>query len=230
MRISRWVMLAIPALATVGSLTLYAGQGERPEPGVKAAEAQQMRMGGMGHEGRKHMEMSSAAQDKMGHGQMPMGQMDGAQGPIHITREQLHESGGVPPGWYFRLPVGDVEAGREVFIAMKCFTCHGVEGEKFPAYKRDVGDVGPDLTGMGPMHPPEYLAEAVLHPSAVVITGDGFAGPDGLSKMPDYLDTLSLGEWVDLTAYLRSLKPKAGTSHGGGGMHKEVSRVHPAPR
>lgn len=212
MRTRRWVMIAIPVLAGIGSLILDTGPGEIPKPGVRPVTAQQMPMGGKGQGGKKEM--------KMGAGHMPMGRKQELQGPIHITRPELHEGGGVPPGWYFRVPAGDPEAGQEVFITMKCYTCHDVEGEKFPVHQRDVGDVGPDLTGMGPMHPAEYFAETVLNPSAVVITGEGFAGPDGLSKMPDYLDTLTLRDWVDLTAYLKGLK---GGAHGGGmdkGMHK----------
>ncbi len=135
----------------------------------------------------------------------PMGMP--ASGPIHITMEALHASGGVPPGWRFTLPPGDAAAGREVFIAMKCYTCHDVAGEKFPAHRRDVGEVGPGLTGMGGHHPAEYFAESILNPNAVILEGAGFTGPDRLSVMPEYLDSMSLRQLVDLVAYLRSLTP-----------------------
>ena len=41
---------------------------------------------------------------------------------------------GVPPGWQFTLP-SDPVAGREVFVAMKCYTCHTIAGEEFPLVK-----------------------------------------------------------------------------------------------
>lgn len=134
-------------------------------------------------------------------------------GPVRIMMEQLHAGGGVPPGWRFALPPGDPDVGREVFIAMKCYTCHEVAGEKFPAHKRDVGEVGPDLTGMGAHHPAEYLAEAILNPNAVILIDDPrYVGPDNLSIMPEYLDTLTLRELVDLVAYLKGLTPGAHTA------------------
>lgn len=143
------------------------------------------------------------------------------KGPVRVTMEALHASGGVPPGWKFTVPEGDPEAGREVFVKMKCYTCHNVSGEKFPAHKRDVGDVGPDLTGMGEHHPAEYLAESILNVNAVILTDDPkYTGPDKLSVMPEYLDTLTLRQWVDLVAYLKSLAPKAEIYVGEGEVRK----------
>lgn len=134
--------------------------------------------------------------------------------PIHITMEELHRLGGVPPGWKFTLPAGDPQAGRQVFITMECFSCHAVHGESFPAGKTERRP-GPDLTGMGQHHPPEYFAEAILEPNAVIITGPGYTGADGLSIMPSYRDLLTLQQWIDLVAYLESLTPKGGhSSHG----------------
>lgn len=138
----------------------------------------------------------------------------GLRGPIRITPEQLHQHGGVPPGWRFAFPPGDPRAGREVFIKMECYACHQVQGEKFPS-RAGEHRPGPDLTGLGERHPPEYLAEAILNPNAVIITGPGYTGQDGLSIMPSYADLLTLKEWVDLVAYLTSLTPKADGAHRG---------------
>lgn len=129
-----------------------------------------------------------------------------SKAPVKMTMEELHKHGGTPPGWKFTLPPGDPAVGREVYIAMKCFTCHDVAGEKFPAHKRDVGEVGPDLTGMGAHHPAEYFAEAILNPNTVILLGEGYTGQDELSIMPDYIDTLTVAQWIDLVAYLKSLR------------------------
>lgn len=63
--------------------------------------------------------------------------------------------------------------------------------------------------------PAEYLAEAILNPNAVIITEPGYTGQDGLSIMPSYADLLTLKEWADLVAYLKSLTPKADGPHRG---------------
>lgn len=125
--------------------------------------------------------------------------------PIRTTMEQLHHSGGVPPGWRFLLPPGDPAEGRKVYVAMKCFTCHEIKGERFPQEAKNPGDVGPELTGIGRPHPAEYLAETILNPNRVIIEGPGYTGPDGLSKMPDYTESMTLAKLIDLVAYLKSL-------------------------
>jgi hypothetical protein len=124
--------------------------------------------------------------------------------PLHITMEELHRLGGLPPGWKFTMPIGDPWEGRQVFIKMQCFSCHAIQGEQFPFDQKDAKP-GPNLTGMGSHHPAEYFAESILEPNEIIITGPGFTGPDGLSIMPSYRDTLTLQQWVDLVAYLKSL-------------------------
>lgn len=126
-----------------------------------------------------------------------------------ISMEELHRQGGVPRGWKFTLPAGDAKAGREVFGKLGCYKCHEVKPD-FPRGERSSGDVGPELTGMGTHHPAEYFAQSIVDPNAVILAGPGFVGPDGRSVMPDYRDTLTFTELVDLVAYLKSL---------GGGAH-----------
>jgi len=130
--------------------------------------------------------------------------------PLRTTMEEIHRRGGVPPGWRFLILPGDPVEGKKVYVAMKCYTCHEIKGEHFPQQAKEPGDVGPELTGMGQNHPAEYLAESILNPNRVIIEGPGFTGPDGLSKMPEYLDSLTLRQWVDLAAYLKSLTTGAG--------------------
>jgi putative copper resistance protein D len=121
--------------------------------------------------------------------------------PVRVTMEELHASGGVPPGWMFTPPPGDAARGRQIFVRLGCFACHAVAGESFPS----SSGLGPDLTGAGEHHPAGYLLESVINPNAVIVQGPGYAGPDGLSAMPSYADRLSVGELLDLVAYLRAL-------------------------
>jgi hypothetical protein len=46
---------------------------------------------------------------------------DHPKATIKITAEELHQLGGVPPGWQFRFPDGDRTAGRAVFAKLECY-------------------------------------------------------------------------------------------------------------
>jgi mono/diheme cytochrome c family protein len=124
-----------------------------------------------------------------------------AEHSTRTTMAALHASGGIPKGWLFTPPPGDVTKGREVFIRLQCFVCHAVGGEKFPP----TAAPGPDLTDLGDHHPAGYLLESILNPNAVIVDGPGYTGADGKSIMPDYRGRLSVNELVDLVAYLKSL-------------------------
>jgi putative copper export protein len=120
--------------------------------------------------------------------------------PVRITMTELHESGGAPRGWMFTPPPGDPDRGRRVFVRLPCYRCHAVQGADFPA----PSGAGPNLTGMGEHHPAGDLAESILNPNAVIVRGPGYTGPDGLSAMPDYRNSLRVDDLIDLVAYLRS--------------------------
>lgn len=137
--------------------------------------------------------------------------------PIKITAEELHRLGGVPPGWQFRFPDGDRTAGRAVFAKLECYQCHTIQGEPFPQTSASAGNIGPELTGMGGHHPVEYFAESILNPNAIIVTGPGYTGADGMSIMPDYRDTMTVAEFIDLLAYLQSLK--GGDAHDAEAHH-----------
>src|SRR5262245_50465404 len=139
------------------------------------------------------------------HGTTPPAATPSGAGPRRITMEELHRSGGVPPGWKFALPGGDAVKGRQVFVELECYKCHAVKGESFPASTGDAKNVGPELTGMGSQHPAEYFAESILAPNAVILDGPGYTGPDGKSIMPSFADSLTVTQLVDLVAFLKSL-------------------------
>jgi Cytochrome c len=130
--------------------------------------------------------------------------------PVRITMEELHKHGGVPPGWRLTVPSGDPTAGRDVFAKLECYKCHVIKGEQFPHATKSPKDAGPDLTGMGRHHPAEYFFESILNPNSVIVTGPGHTGPDGLSIMPDYRESLTVSDLINLVAYMGSL----GGEHG----------------
>jgi mono/diheme cytochrome c family protein len=141
-------------------------------------------------------------------GQQPAKPRPPAQAPARPPGDH-----GTPEGWKLTWPRGDSAKGREVFAKLECYSCHEVKGEKFPA-PTDKGKVGPELSMMGPLHEPEYFAEAIINPGAVIEKGKGYQAPDGSSKMPSFNDSLNVQELIDLVAFLRALKPPAGAPTG----------------
>jgi mono/diheme cytochrome c family protein len=121
---------------------------------------------------------------------------------VRVTMLALHQMGGVPPGWKLAVPPGNPDTGRQVFVDYGCPSCHRVAGEPFE--KDAEGGVGPALTGMGSHHPPEYFAESILNPDAVLVEGQGFISDGGRSTMPSYPD-MTLVQLADVVAYLSSL-------------------------
>ena len=152
------------------------------------------------------------------------GPLQPAEAVVH-ARPGRGEPHGTAEGWTFRLPEGDPKAGRRAFADFECYKCHQVPGENFPR-SGGTGDVGPDLSRMGPLHPAEYFAEAILNPNAVLTEGPGFLGPDGKSRMPSYTDSMTLQQLIDLVAYLRTLGAGPSPRPGAGGP-AAPGRGHP---
>src|SRR6266508_542686 len=164
---------------------------------------------------------STARAQHQGHGATPPAAAapQGAAAPRKVTMEELHRQGGVPRGWKFALPAGDPAKGRQLFADLECYKCHAIQGAGFPPGGGDAKSVGPELTGMGGMHPAEYFAESILSPNAVILEGPGYSGPDGTSIMPGYADSLSVTQLVDLVAFLKGLTG-GGHEHGAAPVEK----------
>jgi mono/diheme cytochrome c family protein len=98
--------------------------------------------------------------------------------------------------------------GRRLFVEMGCAGCHEIKGEDLPRFASGEPGVGPELSQMA-YHPPEFLAESIINPNAMIEPEDkklGYIAEDGKSRMPDYGDILTVRQLVDLVAYLASLK------------------------
>ena len=121
-----------------------------------------------------------------------------------------HSSGEQTPGnWKFTLPPGDSASGKQLFVELECYKCHEVKGESLPTVAETEKGIGPELSQMAGMHPPEFFAESIVNPNAVIDPEDkekGFLGPDGKSRMPTYSEVLTVKQVADLAAYLNSLK------------------------
>jgi mono/diheme cytochrome c family protein len=115
----------------------------------------------------------------------------------HVTVKEFLQRRGAGRGASLVPPAGDAARGRAVFAKLQCFACHVVRGEPFPPPDRP----GPELTGID-RRPPAYLVESIMNPDAMIVDGPGYAGPDGSSTMPDFREKLTVGELIDLVAYL----------------------------
>jgi putative copper export protein len=118
----------------------------------------------------------------------------------HVTLTQPRSNSSTSRVGTVTPPPGNVNHGRAVFVRLQCFTCHTAQDERDPAPSLP----GPDLSGAG-RHHPGYLVESIINPNAMIIDGPGYANSYGLSIMPDYRDQLTIGELIDLVAYLQSL-------------------------
>ncbi|PYN93604.1 MAG: hypothetical protein DMD91_29720 [Candidatus Rokuibacteriota bacterium] len=135
----------------------------------------------------------------------------------HGTTPPATDAHGVPKDWKFALPNGDPAKGREAFAKFECYKCHDVQGQTFP--KSTVGEnVGPELAEESGHHPPEFLAESIMNPNAV-IDEPKFRGPDGSSRMPSFNDSMTVQELIDLVAFLKKLTPPAAKGAASGHKH-----------
>jgi L-cysteine S-thiosulfotransferase len=103
----------------------------------------------------------------------------------------------------FRLPVGDAAAGRAAFVSLQCYTCHTVEGAELPAPTQS-----PVVALRGRTVLPKTDGEmttSIILPSAHFARGypaaDIQVGPH--SKMPDYIDRMTVRQLADLVAFLQ---------------------------
>ncbi len=159
-----------------------------------------------------------------GHSTEP--KMSGSHSGHHMMKEQTTQASTAhgeltPKTWRFRLPPGRVEAGRQAFIDFECFKCHAVAGETFPGPGAGQGDVGPALSGMGGMHPAEYLAETIMNPNASAAwriahhtaQKKNYLDAHGKTKMPSYNGSMTVQQLLDVVAYLKSLTSPSGHKH-----------------
>jgi hypothetical protein len=118
------------------------------------------------------------------------GATQSAAGSRNVTMEELHRSGGVPPGWKFALPGGDAAKGRRGLRRFRAIPkCHAIQAS-FPATGGDAKNVGPAPTGMGGGQHPSgvFPPRSILAPNAVISDGPGYTGPDGKSMGPSFAD------------------------------------------
>ena len=106
----------------------------------------------------------------------------------------------------FRLPDGDIAKGKAVFIALKCNTCHKVTGVDLPA---PSGQAEVVVTLGGEVHRVRTYGElvtAIINPSHTLAVGypKEEVARDGVSKMTNFNESMTVSQLIDLVAFLQS--------------------------
>ena len=108
----------------------------------------------------------------------------------------------------FRLPDGDVEAGKAAFVEAGCLSCHAVEGVEFEdatsgALEVRLGGKVRRVRTYG------ELVTAIINPSHDIASkAEGAVTEDGASAMPDYNETMTVQQMIDMVAFLQSTYEK----------------------
>jgi L-cysteine S-thiosulfotransferase len=106
----------------------------------------------------------------------------------------------------FRLPEGNAESGKALFLELKCNDCHQVVGTELAA-PGERTTVPVMLGGKFAYHRTDgELVTAIINSSHRLARGypRELVERDGKSRMRDYSDTLTVRELVDLVAFLQT--------------------------
>jgi len=107
----------------------------------------------------------------------------------------------------FRLPDGDAESGKKVFVAMGCATCHTVEGVADLPAPTIRPPVPVTLGGPIPFVKTDgELVTSIINPSHKIAAGlrAEEVMRNGASRMPTYGEIMTVRQMIDLVAFLQS--------------------------
>lgn len=114
--------------------------------------------------------------------------------------------GGVHSPVGFRLPDnGDFERGKRAFTQLNCYECHTVDGVDLPEPRPGL----PAVVALGgpvrEIRTDGYLVSAIINPShRLAPYPEEAVAVEGESRMPDYADTMTIRQLVDIVAFLQA--------------------------
>lgn len=101
----------------------------------------------------------------------------------------------------FLLPDGDAAQGKQAFVALKCNTCHKVEGEQLPpptAFNLTLGGETTQVKTYG------ELVTSIINPSHVLSEKYQKELADAKeSPMPKFNHEMTVEQMIDLVAFLQ---------------------------
>ena len=106
----------------------------------------------------------------------------------------------------FRLPDGDIERGKAVFLELKCNTCHTVSGMELPPPSSTPAVnvvLGGEVTNVRTYG---QLVTSIINPSHKLAPGypKELISVDGKSRMTNFNDVMTVHQMIDLVAFLQS--------------------------
>jgi sulfur-oxidizing protein SoxX len=108
----------------------------------------------------------------------------------------------------FRLPDGDAERGKAVFLELKCHTCHTVQGTDIPLPSKEYAYVRVVVLGGEVQRVKTYgeLVTSIINPSHSLAPGypKELITKDNQSAMTNFNDTMTVQQLTDLVAFLQS--------------------------
>jgi hypothetical protein len=105
----------------------------------------------------------------------------------------------------FRLPPGDADKGQAAFVELRCHSCHEVAGTPLPPPVAEP-PVPVRLGGVVTAYRTDgELVTAIVNPSHRLARGYGEGVRSGnRSRMGDFNEAMTVGQLVDLVAFLQS--------------------------
>jgi hypothetical protein len=107
----------------------------------------------------------------------------------------------------FSLPEGNNESGKMVLLKYQCLACHNIKGIQTPVDQKDNSEFSIRLGGKS-IHVKTYadLLTSVINPSHKFARGYKLdtIQSDGISKMTNYNDVMTVTELVNLVTFLQS--------------------------
>ena len=101
----------------------------------------------------------------------------------------------------FRLPEGDVEQGRQAFLALQCQSCHKVEGVELPppsSFNLTLGGETVRVRTYG------ELVTSIINPSHVLSEQYRKELEEAkLSPMPEFNHVMTVEQMIDIVAFLQ---------------------------
>jgi len=116
---------------------------------------------------------------------------------IAVSCAQQEEQPAVATTSDFFLPVGDVAAGRQAFVDLKCYSCHAVPDD--PEMPPPDGQINaPECGGELASKTREYIADSIISPSHII------PPPEMESPMENLRAEMTVKQLIDLVAFCGS--------------------------
>jgi len=114
-----------------------------------------------------------------------------------------------PPksGKGFTLPQGDAQAGKEIYISKQCNACHKISGIDQVALEGEQPQMSIALGGeVTRIQTYGELVTSIINPSHRLAKGYAVdeVSVDGISRMKNYNDVMTVTELTDLVTFLQS--------------------------